>query len=177
MSKCHGQFRFDQQRPCPWHNALLASQRLDRQIMHCRQSYLKRYGRRHDEETISEEICATCSLPSGMRLGRSSHSPTCCGKPKSEQLIDVRTMQRSRAIPNSIMTSLVTRSVRSASSTSTFPRSAGCAKTGGESSYTELITCMEMARDVRKLHSEADNSTGSIPEELPAPVDHRQPTR
>ena len=26
------------------------------------------------------------------------------------------------------------------------------AKTGGEPSYTELITCMEMARDVRKLH-------------------------
>ena len=29
------------------------------------------------------------------------------------------------------------------------------ANTGGESSYTELITCMEMARDVRKLHSDA----------------------
>ena len=27
------------------------------------------------------------------------------------------------------------------------------AKTGGESSYTELITCMEMARDVRALRS------------------------
>jgi hypothetical protein len=27
------------------------------------------------------------------------------------------------------------------------------ANTGGESSYTELITCLEMARDVRKLHS------------------------
>src|ERR1700683_2472572 len=26
---------------------------------------------------------------------------------------------------------------------------------GGESSYTELITCLEMARDVRKLHQEA----------------------
>jgi hypothetical protein len=25
---------------------------------------------------------------------------------------------------------------------------------GGESSYTELITCLEMARDVRKLHSD-----------------------
>jgi hypothetical protein len=33
------------------------------------------------------------------------------------------------------------------------------AKTGGESSYTELITCMEMARDVRKLH--ADQQKGS----------------
>src|SRR5215469_2317470 len=31
------------------------------------------------------------------------------------------------------------------------------AKTGGESSYTELITCMEMARDVRKLHSDANS--------------------
>jgi len=31
------------------------------------------------------------------------------------------------------------------------------AKTGGESSYTELLTCMEMARDVRKLHSDANS--------------------
>src|SRR5215469_5841866 len=50
------------------------------------------------------------------------------------------------------------------------------AKTGGESSYTELITCMEMARDVRKLDSEADNSSAPVPEGLPAPVGHRQPT-
>ena len=50
------------------------------------------------------------------------------------------------------------------------------AKTGGESSYTELITCMEMARDVRKLHSEADNSSAPVPGGLPAPVGHRQPT-
>ena len=48
------------------------------------------------------------------------------------------------------------------------------AKTGGESSYTELITCMEMARDVRKLHENAN----SLPEQnIPsAPVGHRQPT-
>ena len=48
------------------------------------------------------------------------------------------------------------------------------AKTGGESSYTELITCMEMARDVRKLHSDAN----SLPEQnIPsAPAGHRQPT-
>src|SRR6201982_3473802 len=48
------------------------------------------------------------------------------------------------------------------------------AKTGGESSYTELLTCMEMARDVRKLHSDAN----SLSEEniLSAPVGHRQPT-
>ena len=48
------------------------------------------------------------------------------------------------------------------------------ANTGGESSYTELITCMEMARDVRKLHSDANSlSEQNIPS---APVDHRQPT-
>ena len=47
------------------------------------------------------------------------------------------------------------------------------AKTGGEPSYTELLTCMEMARDVRKLHSDAN----SLPEQnIPsAPVGHRQP--
>src|SRR5215472_9351516 len=50
------------------------------------------------------------------------------------------------------------------------------AKTGGESSYTELITCMEMARDVRKLHSEANNPSAPVPEGLSAPVGHRQPT-
>jgi hypothetical protein len=50
------------------------------------------------------------------------------------------------------------------------------AKTGGESSYTELITCMEMARDVRKLRSEADKSSAAVPVGLPAPVGHRQPT-
>jgi len=50
------------------------------------------------------------------------------------------------------------------------------AKTGGESSYTELLTCMEMARDVRKLHSEADKSSAAVPTGLPAPVGHRQPT-
>src|SRR5215468_11456592 len=49
------------------------------------------------------------------------------------------------------------------------------AKTGGESSYTELITCMEMARDVRKLHSEADKSSAPVPEGLAAPTGHRQP--
>ena len=49
------------------------------------------------------------------------------------------------------------------------------AKTGGESSYTELLTYMEMARDVRKLHEDAN----SLPEQNipPAPVGHRQPTR
>ena len=51
------------------------------------------------------------------------------------------------------------------------------AKTGGESSYTELITCMEMARDVRELHKQADKSSSApVPEGLPAPVGHREPT-
>jgi hypothetical protein len=47
------------------------------------------------------------------------------------------------------------------------------AKTGGESSYTELITCMEMARDVRKLRE----NTNALPEQNipPAPVGHRHP--
>jgi hypothetical protein len=48
---------------------------------------------------------------------------------------------------------------------------------GGESSYTELVTCLEMARDVRKLHSEADNSPAPAQQLPPAPVGHRQPTR
>jgi hypothetical protein len=48
------------------------------------------------------------------------------------------------------------------------------AKTGGEASYTELLTCMEMARDVRKLHNDANSlSEQNIPS---APVGHRQPT-
>jgi hypothetical protein len=50
------------------------------------------------------------------------------------------------------------------------------AKTGGESSYTELITCMEMTRDVRMLHSQADKSSAPVPDGLPVPVGHRQPT-
>ena len=32
------------------------------------------------------------------------------------------------------------------------------AKTGGESSYTELLTCLEMARDVRAMRAEASSS-------------------
>ena len=48
------------------------------------------------------------------------------------------------------------------------------AKTGGESSYTELLTCMEIARDVRELHKQPNSlSEQNIP---PAPVGHRQPT-
>ncbi len=32
-------------------------------------------------------------------------------------------------------------------------------KMGGESSYTELLTCLEMARDVRTMHNEAESAT------------------
>jgi len=34
---------------------------------------------------------------------------------------------------------------------------------GGESSYTELLTCLEMARDVRALHAEQENGPGATP--------------
>src|SRR5712691_4778374 len=44
---------------------------------------------------------------------------------------------------------------------------------GGESSYTELLTCLEMARDVRALHSEAEKP--SAPAARPAPPGHAQP--
>jgi hypothetical protein len=47
---------------------------------------------------------------------------------------------------------------------------------GGESSYTDLVTCLEMSRDVRQLRSETNSSSATVPEGLPAPVGHRQPT-
>jgi len=34
---------------------------------------------------------------------------------------------------------------------------------GGESSYTELLTCLEMARDVRKMRSEAQDAANDTP--------------
>ena len=48
---------------------------------------------------------------------------------------------------------------------------------GGESSYTELLTCLEMARDVRTMNNEqagkpAARSTGPA---APAPPGHAQP--
>jgi hypothetical protein len=42
-------------------------------------------------------------------------------------------------------------------------------KMGGESSYTELLTCLEMARDVRTMNSEAKKPA------KPAPPGHAQP--
>jgi len=48
------------------------------------------------------------------------------------------------------------------------PDCVALAETEGESSYTELITCMEMARDVRKLHSDANSlSEQNIPSAPP----------
>src|SRR5215471_16563619 len=44
------------------------------------------------------------------------------------------------------------------------------AKTGGEPSYTELITCMEMARDVRALRSAEATSSGAATTRTPIPA-------
>jgi hypothetical protein len=50
-------------------------------------------------------------------------------------------------------------------------------KMGGESSYTELLTCLEMARDVRAMRS--DKSSEMAPaapkRAVPAPPGHAQP--
>jgi hypothetical protein len=47
---------------------------------------------------------------------------------------------------------------------------------GGDSSYTELLTCLEMARDVRTLHSEEDKPAKAKPAAVPrAPAGHAQP--
>ena len=45
---------------------------------------------------------------------------------------------------------------------------------GGDLSYTELLTCLEMARDVRALHDEAQKpaAPASVPK---APPGHAQP--
>ena len=54
------------------------------------------------------------------------------------------------------------------------------AKTGGESSYTELLTCMEMARDVRALRSaEANASSQAATTQTPSspPTPTMQPAR
>ena len=42
---------------------------------------------------------------------------------------------------------------------------------GGESSYTELVTCLEMARDVRALHKEAGDQkqTSDQPQQNESP--------
>ena len=47
---------------------------------------------------------------------------------------------------------------------------------GGSSSYTDLLTCLEMARDVRELHRQAKSSSAPAQQAPAAPVGHRQPT-
>ena len=47
---------------------------------------------------------------------------------------------------------------------------------GGESSYTELLTCLEMARDVRTMSKEAAEPPSSLGPKTPgAPPGHAQP--
>jgi hypothetical protein len=52
---------------------------------------------------------------------------------------------------------------------------------GGESSYTELLTCLEMARDVRTLRNEVEKPSAptpaptSTPVPRPAPAGRTQP--
>jgi len=50
---------------------------------------------------------------------------------------------------------------------------------GGDSSYTELLTCLEMARDVRALHNESQKQAQKpvgAPAAVPAaPPGHAQP--
>ena len=46
---------------------------------------------------------------------------------------------------------------------------------GGDSSYTELLTCLEMARDVRTLHSESEKAAAAPATGRPAPPGHAQP--
>ena len=46
---------------------------------------------------------------------------------------------------------------------------------GGDSSYTELLTCLEMARDVRALHNDSEKSAAAPAKVSPAPGGHAQP--
>ncbi len=48
-------------------------------------------------------------------------------------------------------------------------------KMGGESSYTELLTCLEMARDVRTMRSEPKTPAKPATPAAPAPRGHAQP--
>ena len=51
------------------------------------------------------------------------------------------------------------------------------AEMGGESSYTELLTCLEMARDVRTMRTEQSSKATAHPADpaAPAPPGHAQP--
>jgi hypothetical protein len=43
---------------------------------------------------------------------------------------------------------------------------------GGDSSYTELLTCLEMARDIRTMRTDTPASNQAA---VPAPRGHAQP--
>jgi hypothetical protein len=49
------------------------------------------------------------------------------------------------------------------------------ARMGGDSSYTELITCLEMARDVRTLKNDADTAGQQVAPSLAAPAPKAAP--
>jgi hypothetical protein len=51
------------------------------------------------------------------------------------------------------------------------------ARMGGESSYTELLTCLEMARDVRAMREEGESPSLQTQDIVPAPPGHAQPHR
>ena len=49
-------------------------------------------------------------------------------------------------------------------------------KMGGESSYTELLTCLEMARDVRKMREHPEDPLGTrTPQPSPPPTSKQSP--
>ena len=48
---------------------------------------------------------------------------------------------------------------------------------GGESSYTELLTCLEMARDVRAMRAEAASSRATVPRAPSSLCSQHQPNR
>jgi hypothetical protein len=58
------------------------------------------------------------------------------------------------------------------------PDKAACtseSEMGGESSYTELLTCLEMARDVRTMNNEQASKPAAHPAGPAAPPGHAQP--
>jgi hypothetical protein len=48
-------------------------------------------------------------------------------------------------------------------------------KMGGDSSYTELLTCLEMARDVRAMQNEKSDTPAAAPAPAHASPGHAQP--
>jgi hypothetical protein len=48
---------------------------------------------------------------------------------------------------------------------------------GGQSSYTELLTCLEMARDVRAMRLEQESGANAGPAAAPVPKSMSKPSR